>query len=242
MNHHTILFLGEFDGEDALHEATRRAVLDAAGAAKVVLNTRWMGADSLALYPGMVTESAGVVLAPPRGRGIDPGIEPVLAALRTVREQGLPFLATGESHGLVFIEAARSILELKNANSAAIDASTPEAVVLPLPPTDDDEIQHEIELDITAADTVLAARFSDDHRITELTDIRSGLNPDYAQSVTEAGFRPVGCDRHGGRPYLHVLDGHPYHVTAAFLPQLRTAPDAPHPLFQGLVAACLDAR
>ena len=201
-----------------------------------------MGADSLALYPGMVAESAGVVLAPPGGRGLPPGIDPAIAALRAVRELGLPFLATGESHGLVFIEAARSLLEIEHAHSAAIDPTTSAPVVLPLPAADGDEARHRIELEITVADTVLSSRFDAEERVIEFTDIQSGLNPDYAQRVTDAGFRPVGCDRHGGRPYLHVLDGHPYHVTAAFLPQLRTAADAPHPLFQGLVAACMNAR
>lgn len=244
MQHDTILFLGEFDGEDAVHEATRRAVLDAAGAARVVLNTRWMGADSLALYPGMVSESAGVVLAPPRGRAAPAGTEPILQALRTVREQNIPFLATGDGHGLVFVEAARSLLGLEEANSSVLDAATPFPVVHALPPSDHDAEPHEIELDTDFGDTPLAALFAarNTDRTRERTDIRSGLNPDFAQRIADAGFRAVARDRHGGRPYLHWLEGHPYHVTAAYLPQLATAPGAPHPLFAGLVAACREAR
>lgn len=238
MRHNTILFLGEYDGENPVHDATRKAVLHAATEHQVVLNTRWMGPDNLALYPGMVAESSGIVLAPAHTRGPKVLSESMLSALTVVRESGLPFLATGESHGLVFIEAARKLLGLEDAGSTVFDESVVDPVVHHLPASEENEALHEVELELSDDDLV-GPLYAGTDRVVEQTDIVSGLNPDYAARITDAGFRTVGRDLHGGRPYLHVLEGHPYHVTAAFLPQLGSEDGAPHPLFRGLVAACL---
>jgi CTP synthase len=241
MQQNTILFLGKYEGENATQAATRKAVLDAAAFHRTVLNTRWMGPDSLTLYPGMVAEAAGVILAPPQKRGPSALSESMLAALTVVRETGLPFLATGESHGLVFIEAARSLLGLANAGSAAFDAEVPDPIVHELPSVQGADGLHEVELEL-ADDDLLGPLYADIDRVVEQTDIVSGLNPDYAARITDLGFRTAAKDRQGGRPYLHVLEGHPFHVTAAFLPQFCRDPGAPHPLFRGLVAACLAGR
>lgn len=241
MQQNTILFLGKYEGDNAAQVATRKAVLEAGGAHKVVLNTRWMGPDNLTLYPGMVSEAAAVVLAPPQEHAPAILSESMLAALTVVRETGLPFLATGESHGLVFIEAARSLLGLEHAGSALFDAPTSDPVVHEVPAIDGAEGMHEVELELLD-DALVGPLYADMDRVVETTDIRSGLNPDYATRITEAGFRTAAKDRHGGRPYLHVLEGHPFHVTAAFLPQIRDEPGSPHPLFNGLVAACLGRR
>lgn len=234
MRHDTILFLGDFCGENALHAATRNAALHAAQAARVVLNTRWMGAADLALYPGMVDESAGVVLAPPRDGLPGAGIEPLLMALRTVRESGIPFLATGSSHGLVFVEAARTLLGLEGAERDG------DSVLAALPSLDGDsrEIDPELALDGTPLERLFEGHDSG----IERTDSKFGLDPDHARRIEGTGFRTVARDRRDGRPCLHVLEGHPYHVTAGYLPQFGSSPEAPHPLFRGLVAACLDAR
>lgn len=241
MQQNTILFLGKYEGENAAQVATRKAVLDAAAAHRIVLNTSWMGPDNLTMYPGMVAEAGGVVLAPPHGNGPSSLSKPMLAALTVVREKGLPFLATGESHGLVFIEAARSLLGLENAGSTVFDAAVPDPVVHELPSVEGTDGLHEIELEL-AEDDLLGPLYADTDRVVEQTDITSGLNPDYAARITGVGFRTAAKGRQGGRPYLHVLEGHPFHVTAAFLPQFCSEPGAPHPLFRGLVAAYLAGR
>ncbi|MAG32757.1 MAG: hypothetical protein CL908_17895 [Deltaproteobacteria bacterium] len=239
MRQNTVLFLGDFDSGSPVHTATRAAVLDAGAAHGAVLNTRWMGPEHLALYPGMVAECHAVVLVPSAANAPKAPPEPILPALTMVRERGLPFLGTGEAHGLVFIEAAREILGIQDAGTALYDSSVAHPVVHRIPwPEEDEATTHEIEIDLTT-DSDGPNPYDAIERVVETTDVVSGLNPDYAQVIVEAGFRPAGRDRQGGRPYLHVLEQHPYHVTAAFLPQVRSTSEAPHPLFLGLVAACL---
>jgi CTP synthase len=241
MNQNTILFLGDYDGDDRLQQATRGAVLEAAAARRTVVNTRWMDGEHLALYPGMVAECSAVVLAPPPSRrGARPLPDAMLVALTMVRTRKLPFLATGEYHGLVFVELARERLGMRGAGNSLLDERTPDPVVHRVFAPQSGNPRREVELEIQPH-PLLDPWYGDRRRVTEVTDIRSGLNPDYASAIFEAGLVPVGVDRQDGRPYLHVLEDHPFHVTAAFLPQLRSSKNHPHPLFSALLEASLAA-
>ena len=237
MRKDTVLFLSEYESGNPVHDRTRRAVLDAAAAAREVLNTRWMGLDRLALYPGMVQESAAVVLVPHSTTDTLGPLSPtLLSALREIREGQLPFLATGETHGLVFLEAMANIPGHETEHTAP-DAGAPEAAVTPLPDSCRPGELREVDIEM-AAHPALDGVYKRHAESQEQTDIRTGLNPDYASRMEDVGFQVAGRDRHDGRPYLHILHGHSFHATAAFLPQLNSSSVAPHPLFRGLVAAC----
>mgnify|MGYP003573391616 CR=1 FL=1 len=68
-----------------------------------------------------------------------------------------------------------------------------------------------------------------------MTDVVTGLNPDYAEAIEGTGCLPAMMSAGTNRPVLHVLEGRRWYVTAAFLPQLRSTDEAPHPLFAGLM-------
>lgn len=241
MRQYTILILGDHDSENEVHAATREAVLHAAaGSARdAVVNTRWLGVDDLQLYPGIVAEAAGVVLAPPGPRS--PRILPVpkIRSLSLIRERDLPLLATGESHGLVLVELAREVLGLRNAGSTRFEEDLEHPVVSAVSTRHEGPVRpHPIEIEVLP-DPLVAPLYGGPGRYPEVTDLAYGLNPDYAGALASAGLRTAGVDPHGGRPYLQVLDGRRFHVTAAYLPQLRSRFGAPHPLFSGLMAAAL---
>ena len=237
MRKDTVLFLCEYESGDPIHDSTRRAVLDAAAAARAVLNTRWMGLDRLALYPGMVQESAAVVLVPHGATNtLSAPSTTLIGALREIRDSGLPFLATGEAHGLVFLEAMEHIARSEG-TGAAPSAGTPESAVAPLPDSCRPGVLHEVDIEMIPH-PALDGLYAEQDDGQEQTNIRTGLNPDYASRMEDIGFHTVGRHRHDGRPCLHILRGQTFHATAAFLPQLKSTSAAPHPLFRGLVAAC----
>jgi CTP synthase len=101
-------------------------------------------------------------------------------------------------------------------------------------------LPHEITLQLVEHPLV-SPLYGDAKRITETTDLAYGLNPDYAAALAGVGLRTAATDPNGGRPYLHVLDGHRFHVTAAYLPQLKSRRGTPHPLFKGLLDAALES-
>jgi CTP synthase len=203
----------------------------------MVLNTRWMGADDLLHYPGVVIEADAVVLAPPgpRTRKVLP--LSLLEALSLVRERDLPLLATGESHGLVFVEIARKILGLEEATSTWYEPYAREPVVHTLEGAESlDRDERTRELDCEVGDhPLIASLYGDARRVTEVTDVVCGLNPDYAEAIENAGCVPAVWAAGSNRPVLHVMEGRRWYVTAGFLPQLRSTPQKPHPLFSGLM-------
>ena len=88
-------------------------------------------------------------------------------------------------------------------------------------------------------DSLVSELYAGAKELQEETDVTFGLNPDYANAIEEAGLRPAVVEAQGGRPYLHVLEDRPFHLTVAYLPQLASSPDNPHPRFEGLLAAAL---
>lgn len=236
----TMLILGDYDSEYLPHTRTREAILEAAAELHVVANTRWLSPDDLQLYPNLVAEAAGVVLAPPGPRS--PRILPVptLAGLTLIRTRDLPFLATGDSHGLVLVELAREKLGLHLAGSTRYDDDPKHAVVSMVSNSKTEGPQEPRMVDLEILDhPVVAPLYGGPRRVRELTDLTHGMSPDYAGQFQKGGLTTAAIDVHGGRPMIHVLSGQRFHVTAAFLPQLRGVRGSPHPLFRGLLDAAV---
>lgn len=64
-----------------------------------------------------------------------------------------------------------------------------------------------------------------------------GLNPRFAH-VFRNGLRITGVDLEGAVRAVE-LDGHPFFAATLYLPQVRSAPGAPHPLVVAFVRAAL---
>ncbi|HYC76898.1 MAG TPA: hypothetical protein VEI02_04635 [Planctomycetota bacterium] len=239
MAYKQVLILGEHDpGHDA-HVAIADALRDASDRAGAVVNTRWLGGDDLAERPGLVAEADGVVLAPrgPRAHRVFPA--PVVAALRTVRERRIPFLGLGDAHELVLIELARNVLGMAGAGSTYYDDDLKDPVVKELP--EPRSGRRPRLLDVAIRDDAVLGPYLPRGRREEPARLTHGVNADYAVALEEAGLRVAGTDVLTQRPCLWALEGAPWHVTAAFLPQLGGRPGAPHPLFAGFVAHVVGA-
>lgn len=65
-----------------------------------------------------------------------------------------------------------------------------------------------------------------------------GVNPDFRPRLEAAGLRVTGIDP-DGEPRIVELDrdAHPFFLATLFIPQVRSAPGAPHPLVRGYAAA-----
>jgi CTP synthase (UTP-ammonia lyase) len=68
------------------------------------------------------------------------------------------------------------------------------------------------------------------------------LNPDYQPALEDAGLRPSALAGNGCWRAVEI-PGHPFFVATLFLPQHRSSPSSPHPVFIGFVrAAALGAN
>jgi len=73
--------------------------------------------------------------------------------------------------------------------------------------------------------------------VTEMTTCNYGLDPEWQHVASSGGMAVAGIDDTGEVRAVERPD-HPFFVATLYQPQLRSSPDAPHPVWLGFVAAC----
>jgi CTP synthase (UTP-ammonia lyase) len=157
----------------------------------------------------------------------------VLSAIRTAREEGIPFLGTcgGFQHAL--LEFARNACGLTHVAHAEND---PDADDLLLEPLACSLEGHE--------DTVLLEPGSLAHsligaeRTVERYSCRYGLSRHFDTLVAH-GLRFSGRDA-AGQVRMAELPGHPFFLTSLFQPELYGDGSRPHPMVRGLARAAAE--
>jgi CTP synthase (UTP-ammonia lyase) len=154
-----------------------------------------------------------------------------LAAVRTARERGLPFLGTcgGFQHAL--IEYARDVCGLENVENAEVAPDAAEQLIVPL---ECSLTGHEEAVMIVPG--TLAAKISGPGRRTERYHCSYGLNPDYLEALADGGLRFSGFDD-GGHVRIAELPGHPFFLCTLFQPELHGDGTQPHPIIRAFAAA-----
>jgi CTP synthase (UTP-ammonia lyase) len=87
----------------------------------------------------------------------------------------------------------------------------------------------------------LLAELHGTQSVVEHTTCSYGLAPEVQHIAGEHGMRIAGTDATGEVRAIERVD-HPFFVGTLYQPQLRSAPNAPHPIFLGLIDAGLAAR
>jgi CTP synthase (UTP-ammonia lyase) len=195
----------------------------------IALDTYWIGTrdveecdlggfDAIWVVPGSPYESAAGAIA----------------AVRTAREQNIPFLGTcgGFQHAL--LEYARDVCGLSGVENAEI---TPDAKELLIVPLECSLKGHEEAVMIVPG--TLAARVTCAGRRTERYHCSYGLNADYLETLTNAGLRFSGFDD-SGHVRVVELPGHPFFLGTLFQPELAGDGTQPHTIIRGLATAATE--
>jgi CTP synthase (UTP-ammonia lyase) len=154
-----------------------------------------------------------------------------IAAVRTAREQGLPFLGTCGGFQYALLEFARHVCGLSGVENAEI---TPEAAEHLIVPLECSLRGHEEAVMIVPG--TLAAKISGPGRRTERYHCDYGLNPDYLERLCTAGLAFSGFDD-SGQVRIAELPGHPFFVGTLFQPELHGDGTQPHPIIVAMAAA-----
>jgi CTP synthase (UTP-ammonia lyase) len=176
------------------------------------------GFDAIWVVPGSPYESAAGAIT----------------AVRTAREQGIPFLGTcgGFQHAL--IEYARDVCGLPGVENAEV---TPDADELLIVPLECSLMGHEEAVMIVPG--TLAARISGPGRRTERYHCSYGLNEKYLEALTDGGLRFSGFDDQG-LVRIAELPGHPFFVGTLFQPELYGDGTQPHPIIRAFAMAAAE--
>ena len=214
-------------------------------AAGVALDLRWIPSDEVdGLLAASYLEGVdGIVV--PGGFGVR-GIEGKIAAVRYARENGIPFLGLCLGLQCAVIEFARHRLGLSEAHSTEFDPTTLHPII------DLMEEQESVEekggtmrLGLYAArlaEGSLARRLYGQELIYERHRHRYEVNNRYRADLEAAGLALSGISPDGRLVEMIELPGHPYFIASQFHPEFKSRPDAPHPLFAGLMRAAREHR
>jgi CTP synthase len=220
-------------------EALRHAAADQG----LELDLVWVPSDELTglLADSYLEDLDGIVI--PGGFGYR-GVEGKVQAIRFARENGVPLLGLCLGLQCSVIEFARNVLGLSDANSSEFDPTTPHAVI------DLMASQEEVEdKGGTMRLGLYAAKLAEGSRVRELYGQelvyerhrhRWEVNNRYRKDLESAGMRLSGMSPDDNLvEYIELVD-HPYFVGTQAHPEFRSRPDAPHPLFAGLVRAAAE--
>lgn len=168
-----------------------------------------------------------------------------LAAIRTAREQHIPFLGTCGGFQYLLLEYARSVCGLSDAVHAEnIPQRTPqrggsqsggggEQVLIPLACS---LVGHEGAI-VLAADS-RAAQLIGAQRTLERYHCNYGPNPAHVERLRTHGLHFTGTDDSGDIRIAELPD-HPFFLATLFQPELHGDGTRPHPLITGFAQAAV---
>lgn len=241
----TIALVGKYisirDAYKSVHEALHHAGMEQD--AKV--DVRCLEAEDVARNPNLLDGADGILV--PGGFG-SRGVSGKIAAIRYARERGVPFLGICLGMQCTVIEYARDVLGWADANSTEFDAQTTHPVI---------DLMAE-QKGVTAkggtmrlgaypcrvVEGTLAARVYGASEISERHRHRYEFadGTEMQRAIEAAGLNVSGLSPDGRLVEIVELPDHPYFIATQFHPEFKSRPIAPHPLFNGLVAAALKSK
>lgn len=175
------------------------------------------------------------------------GVEGMILTAKYCRENQVPYLGICLGLQIAVIEAARNQLHLKDANSTEFDPKS-SAPVLRLLDSQEGvtDIGGTLRLgnqDCHVKEGTLAHRLYGRSDIVERHRHRYEVNNKYIESLKEqAGLIFSGEKLSMNLQEILERPDHPFFVASQFHPEFRSRPNAPHPLFIGLIRASLKAK
>jgi CTP synthase len=176
----------------------------------------------------------------PGGFG-DRGIEGKIKAVHYARTMRVPFLGICLGMQLAIVEFARHVCGLEGANSREFNASTPHPVIALLPEQQGiAEKGGTMRLGAYPAALLegsLAHQAYQTLQISERHRHRYEVNNQYRQILGAKGMIFSGLSPDEKLVEISELPDHPWFLGCQFHPELKSRPQAPHPLFREFIRA-----
>lgn len=179
------------------------------------------------------------------------GIEGKIHVIRYARENKVPYLGLCYGMQLILVEYARTILGLKDANTAEINSNAKDLVV-DIIPEQKERIQKQqyggtMRLGSYPAHLkkgTLARKLYKQDVIEERHRHRYEVNPEYIQQFKDNGLVFSGSSPDEVLMEFAELpqDVHPFFIGTQAHPEFKARPLAPHPLFTGFIKAALASQ
>ncbi|WP_258022243.1 CTP synthase C-terminal region-related (seleno)protein [Streptomyces anatolicus] len=195
---------------------------------RLVLDAYWVATDD-AEDPDAVRGFDAVWVLPGSPYRSEAG---ALTAIRTAREEGIPFLGTCGGFQHTLLEYARNVCGLTDVAHAENDPGADDLLIEPLACS---LVGHEGT--VTLAPGSLAESLLGADRSVERYHCSYGPGR-HLDTLRAHGLRFTGEDEEG-RVRVAELPGHPFFLATLFQPELFGDGSRPHPVVQGLARAAV---
>ena len=237
----TIALVGKYTELHDAYLSVAEALTHGGFGNKVKVNIDWVDSETIDEdnVAEVLADVDGVLV--PGGFG-ERGTEGMITAIRYARTSGLPFLGICLGMQLALIEYSRSVLGLEDANSAEFDPQSKNHVI-DLMPEQKDVVQLGGTMRLGKYPCKLlpgskaAQIYGNVPLIQERHRHRFEVNNEYRKRLEEAGVVFSGKSPDDRIIEMMELPNHPWFLGSQFHPELRSRPNRPHPLFQGLIGA-----
>ncbi|NRB82765.1 MAG: CTP synthase [Winogradskyella sp.] len=182
----------------------------------------------------------GILVAPGFG---ERGVEGKIDAVKYVRENNIPFLGICLGMQMAVIEYARNVLNLKDANSIEMDASTTNPVINLM-----ESQKHVVNKggtmrlgawDCAINQNTIAFNVYGQTNIKERHRHRFEFNNHYKEAIESAGMKATGLNPDTGLVEIIEIPEHNWFVGVQYHPEYKSTVANPHPLFVAFVGAAL---
>lgn len=227
-----IALIGDYSQDITAHRAIPMALNLEAEARGAEIRHEWLGTETLVDAAVLEEFDGGWAVPGSPYRSFDN----VIAAIRILRENRLPFLGTCGGYQHALVEYARAVLGHDTAGMTEIDPACEmplvSALVCALIDTDEP---------VRPEPGSRLAHLCGDRDLNETYRCSFGLNPDHAGIFDGSGFRVAARDPDGAVRAME-LTGHPFFLGTAFQPERAALKGARHPIVSGFVDAVTERR
>jgi CTP synthase (UTP-ammonia lyase) len=233
--------LGDFNADFRSHHATNDSLQHASARLNLKVEPQWIPT------PSILEPNAQKVLESFDGLWASPGspyrsFQGMLQGIQFARHCDWPFLGTCGGFQYAFIELARNVLGIADADSAENNSGSRNLVIAPVACTLPNRAPDAPKLSDVIGEIRLRPgsylqSFYGRDQIAEEFFCNFEINPDYEWATIEAGFPVVA---RGPRGEIRAIESptHKFYVATLFQPQLSSS--QPHPLILAFVQAAAD--
>jgi len=237
--------LGDFNPESRSHPATNDALQHAARKVKIKVESEWVAT------PSLVAPDAEKKLESFDGLWGAPGspfksFDGMLKGIEFARRRDWPYLGTCAGFQYAFIEFARNVLHIADADSAENNSGSKNIVIYPVACAVPDRKGNAPKLSGVVPEIRLRPGSylqtyygKDKETVTEEFFCNFEINPEFEWAAMEAGFPVVA---RGPQGEIRAIESptHRFYVATLFQPQLTSTEKKPHPLVLAFVQAAAD--
>ena len=237
--------LGDFSPESRSHKAINDALQHAARKLKMTVESEWLPTLSL-IGAGTEEKLAGF-----DGLWGAPGspfksFEGMLKGIEFARRRDWPYLGTCAGFQYAFIEFARNVLGIKDADSAENNSGSKNIIVYPVACAvpgrkgDAPKLSGVVpEIRLRPGSYLQSFYGKGQEVVSEEFFCNFEINPEFEWAAMEAGFPVVA---RGPQGEIRAIESptHRFYLATLFQPQLSSTEKKPHPLVLAFVQAAAD--